>query len=276
MSSPTFVAAVIAGTIFAAGVMLVIAAAASQAATAEARGRTAAMRQRLAAPSPKRAAELAAAGITPARLAVQRTIGLAVGIAVGIVAAGLWTAAAATAAALVALSSLIGWLLPAQAARDAAKRSRRELDGIIRLWIVLAAQQVTAGADPAAAMLNAARAGQRPTWNVLHRSLLAAQHERRPASDGLAELVDRYQLVGLTQAVSAFTLAVRRGTRLADTVLAAADNLWADSVARQREAAQRHNQIIALPATAIALALAAILIYPPLVSLTGGIVTTGP
>lgn len=275
MSSPTLVAAVIAGTVFAAGTVLVIAAA-SQAATAEARVHAAAMRQRPAAPSPMRAAELAAAGITPARLAVQRIVGLAAGGAGGIVAAGLWTPAAATAAVLVVLGSLIGWLLPAQAARDAAKRSRRELDGVIRLWIVLAAQQVTAGADPAAAMLNAARAGQRPTWKVLHRSLLAAQHERRPASDGLAELVDRYQLAGLTQAVSAFTLAVRRGTRLADTVLAAADNLWADSVARQREAAQRHNQIIALPATAVALALAAILIYPPLVSLTGGIVTTGP
>lgn len=273
MSTPTLSAAALAGTVFAAGAMLVIAAA-SQTATAEAHGLTAAPRQRPAAPSPKRAAELAAAGITPARFAAQRIIGLAAGIAVGVVAAGLWTAAPAAAA--VVLGALIGWLLPAQAARDAAKRSRRELDGVIRLWIVLAAQQVTAGADPAAAMLDAARAGQRPTWDVLHRSLLAAQHDRRPASDGLAELVHRYQLVGLTQAVGAFTLAVRRGTRLADTVLAAADNLWADSLARQREAAQRHNQIIALPATAVALALAAILIYPPLVSLTGGIVTTGP
>ena len=270
------IAATLAGIAFAVGALLAVAAATSPPDATTVQATIATVRRRLTATSPKRRADLAAAGIAPARFAIQRLVGLAAGAAAGIGTAALWTTSNTAGAAAVACGAVAGWLLPAQAARDAAKRTRRELDGVIRLWIVLAAQQVTAGTDPAAAMLNAARAGQRPTWKTLHRHLLAAQNQRRPASDGLAELVDRYQLDGLAQAAGAFTLAVRRGTRLADTVLAAADNLWADAIARQRETAQRHSQIIALPATAVALALAAILIYPPLVSLTGGIIATDP
>ena len=220
-------------------------------------------------------ADLRPVGLTPGAYAAQRALGLACGTAVGAAAAALWTGTALSAVAVTAGCAAAGWMLPAQGVRDTAKQARAELDQIIRLWIVLAAQQGSAGAEPASAMLEAARAGQRPAWALLHRHLLAAQNERRPAADGIAELVERYGLTGLSQAVGAFTLAARRGTRMADAVLAAADNLWRDTIQRERESAERRNQMIVLPATVVALALAAILIYPPFVSLTGGIVATG-
>ncbi len=274
MSTP--LVALLCGAGLAAGTATVIAAAAGRPARLRARAASVSATQRLARPGPGRAADLRLAGLTPGAYATQRLAGLAGGTAAGAVAAALWTTTAVSAAAAVAACAAAGWMLPAQGVRDASKQARAELDQIVRIWIVLAAQQVSAGAEPANAMIQAAQAGRRPAWRLLHRHLLAAQHQRRPAADGLAELVDRYALSGLSQAVGAFSMAARRGTPMADAVLAAADNLWRDTMQREREAAQRRNQIIVLPATAVALALAAILIYPPFVSLTGGIITTAP
>ena len=270
------VPAVLAGTGFACGVALAAAALFPRPATRSLRSTTARMRELVPEPRPNRAADLLLAGVTPQAYLAQRIGGAAAGLAAGAVAAVWWTSTTAAAVAAVAVFAAAGWLVPCQGVRDAAKRARVELDQVVRLWIVLAAQQVAAGAEPAHAMMTAAQAGRRPSWRLLHRHLLGAQNERRPAAEGLAALVERYGLASLNQAVGAFGLAARRGTRMADAVLAAADNLWRDTMQREREAAERRNQIIVLPATAVALALAAILIYPPFVSLTGGIVTSSP
>lgn len=268
--------AVLGGGGFACGVSLVAAALLAQPTTRPLRITATRMRELVPQPRPNRAADLLLAGVTPQKYLAQRIAGLAGGLSAGAVAAAWRTNTTAAAIAAVTVFALAGWLVPYQGVKDAAKRARAELDQVVRLWIVLAAQQVAAGAEPANAMLNASQAGQRPTWRLLHRHLLGAQNERRPASDGLAELTERYGLTSLSQAVGAFGLAARRGTRVADAVLAAADNLWRDTMQREREAAERRDQIIVLPATAVALALAAILIYPPFVSLTGGIVTDAP
>ena len=219
------------------------------------------------------ARDLRLAGITPRRYVTERIAGLAGGIAVGAAISFAWADGIATRLALTAAVAVAGWQLPRQSARDTARKRRAELDQTIRLWIVLAAQQVAAGSEPATAMLTAAGAGTRPAWTLLRRHLLAAQHQRRPAWEGLADLVDRYGLDSLAPAVAAFGLAAQHGTRVSDAVLAAADTLWSDTVQREREAAERRSQIIVLPATGVALALAAILIYPPFVSLTGGLIT---
>ena len=168
-----------------------------------------------------------------------------------------------------------GWLLPMLGTRDTAKKARAELDQVIRVWIALVAQQVSAGVDPAAAMLTAARAGRRPSWRLLHRFLLAAQQERRPAWEGLVDIVERYGIHSLSPVVSALGLAAERGTRLSEAVLVAADTLWRDTTSREREKAGRRAQIVMVPATGIALALAGILIYPPFQALTGGGLVTG-
>ncbi|MCY4632777.1 MAG: hypothetical protein OXE75_18100, partial [bacterium] len=68
-------------------------------------------------------------------------------------------------------------------------------------------------------------------------------------------------------------LAVERGTRVSDAVLNAARSLWENTVSAEREKASRRAQIVVLPATGVALALAGILIYPPFTSLTGGGIT---
>ena len=272
----TTVAAVLGGTCFACGAALVTSALTRRPARRPLRRTSTGVWELLPQPRPTRATELLLAGVRPRTYQAQHLAGLAAGTAAG-AATAAWRASTTTAAiGTVAVFALAGWLIPAQGVRDAAKRARAELDQVVRLWIVLAAQQVAAGAEPAHAMLTAAQAGQRPTWRLLHRHLARAQNERRPASEGLSELVERYGLASLAQAVGAFGLAARRGTRMADAVLAAADNLWRDTMQREREAAERRNQIIVLPATAVALALAAILIYPPFVSLTGGIITNTP
>ena len=227
-------------------------------------------------PSGAEAQNLRLAGIAPESYAAQRAGGFIGGSAVGAAVALVWASGALSAIALVALFGLVGWLLPRQGVRDTARRTRAELDQVIRMWIVLVAQQVTAGVEPAAAMLDAARSGDRPTWHLVQRHLLSAQHERRPAWEGLVDLTERYGLHNLAPAVAAFGLAAQRGTRVSDAVLVAADTLWRDTMQREREAAERRNQIIVLPATVVALALAAILIYPPFVSLTGGIIVGAP
>ena len=216
------------------------------------------------------------AGTLPHHYALQRLIGLSVGITVGATIAALRAGDLIATLALSALLGFAGWQLPRQGARDTARKARSELDDTIRLWIVLVAQQVTAGVEPASAMLTAADAGTRRGWQLLQRHLLAAQNERRPAWEGLVDLVERYGLHNHAPAVAAFGLAAERGTRISDAVLVAAETLWRDNLQRERETAERRNQIIVLPATAVALALAAILVYPPFVSLTGGIIAGGP
>ncbi|WP_419856047.1 hypothetical protein [Candidatus Poriferisodalis sp.] len=221
-------------------------------------------------------ADLRLAGTVAQHYAVQRLAGLFVGIVAGTAIAALWLDDLAATLGLAALLGFAGWQLPRQGARDTARKVRSELDHVIRLWIVLVAQQVSAGVEPASAMLTAAEAGTRPTWRLLHRHLLTAQNERRPAWEGLVDLVERYGLHNHAPAVAAFGLAAERGTRISDAVLVAAETLWRDNLQREREAAERRNQIIVLPATGVALALAAILVYPPFVSLTGGIIAGGP
>ena len=210
------------------------------------------------------------AGITPEAYAVQRFAGLIGGLIVGLLLSSILGRGPVGTVVVTLIVVAIGWFLPMLGVRDTAKKARRELDQVIRVWIVLVAQQVTAGLDPSVAMLAAARMGRRPSWHYLHRFLLAAQQERRPAWEGLVDIVDRYGIYTLSPVVSALGLAAERGTRLSDAVLVAAKTLWDDTMARERETAARRAQVVVLPATGIALALAGILIYPPFTSLTGG------
>lgn len=215
-------------------------------------------------------AGLRLAGVTARTYNAQRIGGSLAGLASG-ATVGAMTQNGRLPAVLVGLvAGCVGWVLPMMGARDAARRARGEFDEVIRVWIALTAQQVRAGAEPAAAMLDAARAGRRPVWELLRRSLLAAQQQGRPAWEGLAGLVERYGLRTVAPTISALGLAEQRGTRVADAVLAAADTLWQESVARERERAVKRSQLVVLPATGVALGLAAILVYPPFTALTGG------
>lgn len=216
------------------------------------------------------------AGITPAAFATQRFFGLVGGLVAGVVAGVLTGRGPMGFAVLVILAAGFGWMLPVLGARDTAKKARAELDQIIRIWVVLVAQQVSAGADPGQAMLNAARIGKRPAWRLLHRFLLRAQQERRQPWEGLVDIVDRYGIYSLSPIVSALGLAADRGTRISEAVLTAARSLWENSVSAEREKAGRRAQIVVLPATGVALALAGILVYPPFTSLTGGGITGLP
>lgn len=210
------------------------------------------------------------AGITTEAYAVQRFFGLIAGLAAGAAISTLWGRGPLGYALVVAAAASAGWLLPMVGMRDTAKRARAELDHVVRMWIVLVAQQISAGMEPEAAMLSAVRMGRRDSWRLLQRHLLAARHERRPAWEGLADLVDRYGVHSLTPVVSSLGLAADRGTRLSDAILVAADTLWGQGRDQQREKAARLAQIIVIPGTAVALALAGILVYPPFTSLTGG------
>ena len=209
-------------------------------------------------------------GVTPLAYARQRVFGLFGGLAAGVVIAFLMGRGPAGFVLLTGGCMLLGWILPLLGVRDTARKVRNEMDKIVRYWAILVAQQVSAGADPAAAMLVAARAGRRAGWRLLHRFLLAAQQERRPPWEGLVDLVDRYGIANLVPIISSLGLAVGRGTRLSEAVLVAADSLWEEETSREREKAARRSEIIVLPATAVALALAGILVYPPFTSLTGG------
>ena len=210
------------------------------------------------------------AGVTPPAYAMQRFIGLIGGFVAGLVASMLLGRGPLGTVLLTAAATAVGWFLPMLGVRDTARKAREELDQVIRVWIVLVAQQVSAGVDPSVAMLAAAQTGKRPSWRLLHRFLIAAEHERRPAWEGLLDIVDRYGIHTLTPVVSALGLAAERGTRISEAVLVAAKTLWDDTIATEREAASRKAQLAVLPATGIALALAGILVYPPFTSLTGG------
>lgn len=212
-------------------------------------------------------------GITPAAYARRRVGGLASGLAAGVLISYLLNRGPLGFVLLTVLCTLTGWTLPLLGVRDTARKVRNEMDRIVRYWAILVAQQVSAGAEPAAAMLNAAHAGRRPGWRLLHRFLLAAQQEHRPPWEGLVDLVDRYGIKNLVPIVSSIGLAVGRGTRLSEAVLVAADSLWEEETSRERESAARRAQIIVLPATGVAIALAGILIYPPFTALAGGGIT---
>ena len=213
------------------------------------------------------------AGITPGSYATQRVLSLLFGIVAGVAIVVLTGRGPAGIVVVLILTVGIGWALPLLGVRDTAKNARAELDQIIRIWVVLVAQQVSAGADPGQAMLDAARVGKRPAWRLLHRFLLAAQQQRRQPWEGLVDVMDRYGIYSLTPIVSALGLAADRGTRISEAVLTAAKSLWENTISAEREKASRRAQIVVLPATGVALALAGILIYPPFTSLTGGGVT---
>ena len=221
-------------------------------------------------------ANLRLAGVTAEAYSVQRFGGGVVGLVVGTAIAVVAGRGVVGIVGLAVLAATMGWVLPMLGLRDTARKAREEFDHVVRVWIALVAQQVRAGADPTAAMLRAAQAGRRPAWQILHRFLLAAQQSRRPAWEGLADIVERYGIHSLAPAVSALGLAAQRGTRVADAVLVAADSLWREAVARERERTAKRAQIIVVPATLVALALAAILIYPPFTALTGGPVANLP
>lgn len=220
-------------------------------------------------------ASLRLAGVTAGVYNAQRIAASLAGLAAGAVAARVAQTAAAPMVLWALAAGCGGWVLPTMSVRDSARRGRGAFEEVVRVWIALTAQQVRAGADPAAAMLNAAEAGRGPQWRLLHAALLQAQHQRRPAWAGLGDVVERYGLQALASTVSALGLAAQRGTKITDAVLAAADSLWQESVSRERERAAKRSQLIVVPATGVALALAAILVYPPFTALTGSGLTTG-
>ena len=210
------------------------------------------------------------AGITSVSYAVQRFGGLIAELVIGAVLSVMMGRGPIGTVVFILFIGAGGWFLPMLGVRDTAKNARQEIDQVIRMWIALVAQQVSAGIDPALAMLAASRMGTRNSWLLLHRFLLGAQQDRRPAWEGLVDIVERYGIHSLVPVVSALGLAAERGTRISEAVLVAADTLWRETNAREREKAAQRAQIIILPATMVALALAGILIYPPFTSLTGG------
>ena len=210
------------------------------------------------------------AGITPEAYAVQRVGFLVGGLVAGVVLSVVLGRGIIGTLVVTVMVGAGGWVLPMLGVRDTAKKARDEIDQVIRVWIALVAQQVSAGIDPSVAMVTAAQIGRRHSWRILSRFLLAAQQDRRPAWEGLVDIVERYGIHSLAPVVSALGLSAERGTRLSDAVLVAADTLWRETTARERERAGRLTQIIVLPATGVALALAGILIYPPFTALTGG------
>ncbi len=210
------------------------------------------------------------AGITDESYATQRFGGLIAGLVAGAISSVLLQRGLIGSILLVVGLGAGGWFLPMLGVRDTAKKARNEIDQVIRVWIALVAQQVSAGVDPTIAMVTSAEIGKRNSWTLLHRFLLAAQHNGRPAYEGLAELTERYGIHTLAPVVSALGLAAERGTRISEAVLVAAQNMWRETIAAERERAASRAQLIVLPATGVALALAGILIYPPFTSLTGG------
>lgn len=210
------------------------------------------------------------AGMTVGEFSRQRLFGFAGGLAAGVILSLLLGRGIVGTAVLCLLATAAGWFLPMLSVRDTARKLRGEIDQIVRMWVVLVAQQVGAGIEPAAAMLNAAQAGTRPGWRLLHRFLLAAQQERRGTWEGLRDLVDRYGIGSLEIIVSSLGLAAGRGTRLSDAILGASESLWKEHMGKERQAADRRNQVVVVPATGVALALAGILVYPPFTSLSGG------
>ena len=213
------------------------------------------------------------AGITPVAYAVQRAAAVVGGLVAGVLIGLLTGRGPAGFTVVMILTVGVGWALPILGVTDTARKARAELDQVIRIWVVLVAQQVTAGADPSQAMLNAARIGRRPAWRLLYRFLLAAEQERRQPWEGLVDLVNRYGIYSLSPVVSALGLAADRGTRISEAILTAARSLWESTVSSERERAGRRAQLIVLPATGVALSLAGILVYPPFTSLTGGGIT---
>ncbi|MXV89600.1 MAG: hypothetical protein F4121_00415 [Acidimicrobiia bacterium] len=227
------------------------------------------LRDMLPAVKDREGQNLRLAGIAPEAYAIQRLAGLVGGLVAGIAISVLSGRGALGGVIVTALVTALGWFLPMLGVRDTAKKARLELDDVVRVWVVLVAQQVSAGVDPSVAMLAAARIGKRPAWRLLHRFLLTAQQERRPAWEGLVDIVERYGIFSLSPIVSALALAAGRGTRVSDAVLTAAESLWQDTTAREREKAARRAQVVVVPATGVALALAGILVYPPFTALTG-------
>lgn len=209
-------------------------------------------------------------GISEGQFALQRLLGMCGGVAVGIILSLLLGRGPTGTTVLTLLATGAGWFLPMFSVRDTARKLRVEIDQIVRLWVVLVAQQVSAGIEPAAAMLGAARAGTRPGWRLLHRFLLGAQQDRRGTWEGLRDLVDRYGIASLEIIVASLGLAASRGTRLSDAILGSAESLWKESMAKERESVNRRSQVVVVPATGVALALAGILVYPPFTSLSGG------
>ncbi|MDE0133392.1 MAG: hypothetical protein OXH86_00585 [Acidimicrobiaceae bacterium] len=210
------------------------------------------------------------AGVKPDVFGLQMIAGVVGGLVVGVVLSVLTGRSPLTAVLLTGVLCALGWFLPILGVRDTAKKARVEFDQVVRVWIVLVAQQVTAGADPSVAMLRAARSGSRVSWGLLHRFLLTAQQQRRPMWEGLSDLVESYGIASLAPVVSTLGLASERGTRISEAVLAAAKAMWQETTAQERESAVRRAQIIMVPATGVALGLAGILVYPPFTSLTGG------
>lgn len=266
-----------AGAVFFAGVMLVavgIAGPPRRRRSAQSPGAT--LRDLLPTIKEGEEQNLRLAGITPESYSVQRFGGLIGGLAGGSAISYLWGRGPIGTVVVVAALGAGGWVLPMLGVRDTAKKARLEIDSVIRVWIALVAQQVSAGVEPTVAMIAAAQTGRRNSWLLLHRFLAAAQQQRRPVWEGLVDIVQRYGIHSLAPVTSALGLAAERGTRISEAVLVAADTLWRETTSREREKASRRAQIIVVPATGIALALAGILVYPPFTSLTGGGVTNIP
>ncbi len=211
------------------------------------------------------------AGTTKEKLTIQRFSFLVVGLIVGAVLGYFWQGLSLAVFLLGLVGGLLGWILPALAVRNKAKSRRNDAERVIRLWIVLAAQQVTAGMDPAPALLHSSAIGTLPTWKLLRWYMLDAQFNHQPLWDGLRKLDRDYGLRILASMVSALSLATDRGTRVSNALIAAGDLSWRSAIAAEEEQAARSEQIVVMPSTLIGVSLAVALVYPPMSSLTSGL-----
>lgn len=175
--------------------------------------------------------------------------------------------------AISALSSLVlagvAWFAIGVMTRDRAARRRREMKYALVSFLTSVAMNRAAGLAMGQALSGAAAESQAWPFRMIQQRMAAAVRGGTSEWAGLAGLGPELGVDELSDLASISDIASHAGAGVYDTLLARASSLRRELLADEREAAARSSKNLAVPRVLLTVVLAAFLIFPPLLRLTG-------
>lgn len=221
------------------------------------------------APSPRRQADLAVAGRTPARQTLDQ-LGYATAFATLVVLAlialpvGGVAVPALPGLAAVVLAATAGWAYPAIELRSRARAARRSWAQTLTVYVDIVGISLAGGAGVDDALMTSAVAGTGPQFRELADTLRTARTRRQPLWVAMDELGGRGDIPALRELAASVELAAEAGTRIRETLIAKSGAMRIRQLTEIEAEAEAASETMGVAPALMAVAAVVLIGYPAL------------
>ncbi|MFA5775218.1 MAG: type II secretion system F family protein [Ilumatobacteraceae bacterium] len=169
------------------------------------------------------------------------------------------------------VGAVIGFVLPDQFLRQSATKRRRNFLHAFSSYLDLTNVLLAGGAGTETALVAAADAGDGWAFDEIRRSLFRARSGRRSPWSELASLGNRFNLPEIVEVSGSVQLAGEHGARIRSSLTAKADSLRYRQMGEIEAQAQASTERMGIPMVLLFISFIALVGYPAVSTVVGGL-----